>query len=314
MELKKAKIPTMYFIGVSTGDSSSKNIFPRWAETLGILPCELVGIDLKIHDDPRNYREVVNFIKEDPLSLGALVTTHKMDLMEACRNEFDMIDAVASELGEVSSIYKRDGKLCARATDPECGGLALKNFLTSGYFNETDSELLILGAGGSSLALVWYFLKGEGRKYSPSKIHVINRSQGRLDHLVKLAEGWGSDGKVVSYHASDLSIADQIINELKPGSLVVNATGLGKDIPGSPITNSALFPEKGIAWDFNYRGDLKFLTQARSQKQTRKITLVDGWDYFVIGWSQVIADIFNIEIPTSGVLYELLSNQAKKYR
>ena len=314
MELKKAKIPTMYFIGVSTGDSSSKNIFPRWAETLGILPCELVGIDLKIHDDPMNYREVVNFIKEDPLSLGALVTTHKMDLMAACRNEFDVIDSVASELGEVSSIYKRDGKLCARATDPECGGLALQNFLTLNYFNDTDSELLILGAGGSSLALVWYFLEGEGKKFPPSKIHVINRSQARLDHLINLAEGWGSGEQVVSYHASDPSIADQILNELKLGSLVVNATGLGKDIPGSPITNSALFPEKGIAWDFNYRGNLKFLTQARSQKQTRKITLVDGWDYFVIGWSQVIADIFNIEIPTSGVLYELLSNQAKKYR
>ena len=314
MELKKAKIPTMYFIGVSTGDSSSKNIFPRWAETLGILPCELVGIDLKIHDDPVNYRKVVNFIKEDPLSLGALVTTHKMDLMAACRNEFDVIDSVASELGEVSSIYKRDGKLCARATDPECGGLALQNFLALNHFNDTDSELLILGAGGSSLALVWYFLEGEGRKCAPSKIHVINRSQARLDHLINLAEGWGSGEQVVSYHASDPSIADQILNELKPGSLVVNATGLGKDIPGSPITNSALFPEKGIAWDFNYRGNLKFLTQARSQKQTRKITLVDGWDYFVIGWSQVIADIFNIEIPTSGVLYELLSNQAKKYR
>ena len=129
-----------------------------------------------------------------------------------------------------------------------------------------------------------------------------------------MAEGWGSGEQVVSYHASDPSIADQILNELKPGSLVVNATGLGKDIPGSPITNSALFPEKGIAWDFNYRGDLKFLTQARSQKQTRKITLVDGWDYFVIGWSQVIADIFNIEIPTSGILYEALSKQAKKNR
>ena len=314
MELKKAKIPTMYFIGVSTGDSSSKNIFPRWAETLGIWPCELVGIDLKIHDDPRNYREVVNFIKEDPLSLGALVTTHKMDLMEACRNEFDIIDSVASELGEVSSIYKRDGKLCARATDPECGGLALKNFLTSGYFNETDSELLILGAGGSSLALVWYFLKGEGRKSPPSKVHVINRSQGRLDHLVKLAEGWGGNGLVVSHHASEPSIADQILNGLKSGSLVVNATGLGKDIPGSPITDSATFPEKGIAWDFNYRGNLIFLSQARSQKQSQNITVIDGWDYFVIGWSQVIADIFNIEIPTSGTLYEVLSKQAKEYR
>ncbi|MEC8690038.1 MAG: shikimate dehydrogenase, partial [Verrucomicrobiota bacterium] len=147
MELNAAKIPTMYFIGVSTGQSSSKNIFPKWAETLGISPAKLVGIDLKIHDEPENYQRVVSFIKNDPLSLGALITTHKMDLMDACQDEFDAIDPLASELGEVSSVYKRNGKLMARATDPECGGLALRNFLPLDYFSESEAELLILGAG-----------------------------------------------------------------------------------------------------------------------------------------------------------------------
>ena len=54
MELHEAKIPTMYFIGVSTGQSSSKNIFPEWAKTLKIAPARLIGIDLKIHDNPEN--------------------------------------------------------------------------------------------------------------------------------------------------------------------------------------------------------------------------------------------------------------------
>ena len=44
-------------------------------------------------------------------------------------------------------------------------------------------------------------------------------------------------------------------------TLVINATGLGKDAPGSPISDAAQFPLNGIAWDFNYRGDLVFLVR-----------------------------------------------------
>ena len=212
MELNEAKIPTMYFIGVSTGQSSSKNIFPKWVETLQISPARLIGIDLKIHDKPENYQKVINFIKNDSLSLGALVTTHKMDLMRACQDEFDEIDPLAFELGEVSSLYKRGGKLFARATDPECGGMALENFLPPNYFSKFDSELLILGAGGSALALVWYFLKGPGQINAPNKIYVVNRSQGRLEHLAGLAKGWGSSSQIIPLVAHDSSVADKVIN------------------------------------------------------------------------------------------------------
>ena len=95
----------MYFIGVTTGSSSSVRIFPKWAEILGLGQCSLVGIDLKIHDRPENYREVVEFIRSDTLSLGALVTTHMMDLFAACEDIFEILDPLAKEIGEVSRIY-----------------------------------------------------------------------------------------------------------------------------------------------------------------------------------------------------------------
>ena len=57
---------------------------------------------------------------------------------------------------------------------------------------------------------------------------------------------------------------DRIMGALKPGPLVINATGLGKDGTGSPITNAGVFPLNGIAWDLNYRGELVFLDQARA--------------------------------------------------
>ena len=58
---EKATQPTMYFIGVTTSQSSIMKVFPLWSEALG-LGAVLKGIDLKIHDEPEEYRKVV-FIK-----------------------------------------------------------------------------------------------------------------------------------------------------------------------------------------------------------------------------------------------------------
>jgi len=248
------------------------------------------------------------------LSLGALVTTHKMDLFAACEDCFDIVDPLAKELGEVSSIYKRDGKLCARATDPTCGGMALERFLPDDHFSKSGAEALILGAGGSSLALVWYFLKGNRTDNCPSKIHIVNRSQGRLDNLIRTAELWGAQGRVIPYLTSDPRLADQIIADLPVASMVVNATGLGKDGPGSPLTDQASFPERGIIWEFNYRGELKFLQQAKRQRDDKCLSIEDGWDYFVLGWSQIIGDVFDLEVPVADSLFDELSEQAKKLR
>ncbi len=77
----RQNIPTMYFIGVTTGQSSIMRLFPLWAELLGLKHAQLVGVDLPLHAAPEQYRQVVAQIKNDPLSLGALVTTHKIDLL-----------------------------------------------------------------------------------------------------------------------------------------------------------------------------------------------------------------------------------------
>ena len=315
MELQEAKIPTMYFIGVTTGESSSARVFPRWAQLLDLGQCRLVGLDFPLHDDPQRYRKAVKFIKSDPLSLGALVTSHKMDLLAACADLLDELDPLAAEMGEVSSIYKREGNLCGRATDPACGGMALENFLAPAHFSESGSDVLILGAGGSALALIWYLLKGGRGDDLPTTIHVVNRSRPRLDHLLDLAGRWGGAGRVVGHLSQDdPGVADALMGQLGPGSLVVNATGLGKDGPGSPLTDAVSFPERGIVWDFNYRGQLKFLEQARAQKEKKSLRIEDGWDYFVIGWSQVIADVFDLDIPPRGDLYASLSRQALELR
>jgi shikimate 5-dehydrogenase len=77
----------------------------------------------------------------------------------------------------------------------------------------------------------------------------------------------------------------------------VNATGMGKDRPGSPISEAGVFPLEGLVWEFNYRGSLEFLDQAKRQQPSRRLRIEDGWRYFIYGWSQVIADVFDIEMP-----------------
>ena len=310
----KATKPTMYFIGVTTAKSSIMKVFPEWAEALKLGDCEIRGMDFKQHDDPALYREVVTFIKSDPLSLGALVTTHKLDLLKACRDLFDRLDPLAEMMHEISSISKDNGQLVGHAKDPITSGLSLDAFLPAGYWSNRPAEVLILGAGGSAIALSWHLMKKEHGTNRPSKIIVTNRSQPRLDEIREFHRALDSGVPTEYVLAPTPDVNDAACARLKPGSLVVNATGLGKDAPGSPLTDGAVFPLDGFAWEFNYRGDLVFLDQARAQAKARRLTVEDGWTYFIHGWTRVIAEVFHIEIATSGPVFDALSQIAAAAR
>ena len=306
--------PTMYFVGVTTSRSSIMRVFPQWAEYLRLGDCALRGIDLAIHDTAANYRAAVRFIKNDPLSLGALVTTHKIDLLQACRDLFDALDEHADFMGEVSSISKQKNALWGHAKDPITSGLSLEAFLPQGHWERTGAEALVIGAGGSSIAVTWHMMQAKYGRDRPSRIIVANRSLPRLEEMKHIHKRLNSGISVDYVHTPQPTVCDALVSGLKPGSLVVNATGLGKDAPGSPITETARFPQNGFAWDFNYRGNLVFLDQARKQEKERQLHIEDGWIYFLHGWTRVIAEVFHIDIPTSGPVFDQLSRIAASVR
>lgn len=314
MSYPPADKPTMYFIGVTTAKSSINKIFPLWASALSLGDCQLRGMDFKLHDDPARYRAAVDFIKQDPLSRGALVTTHKMDLCAACRDQFDVLEPLSASMGEVSSVFKRDDGLHGRAVDPWSVGNALDAFLPGDYWERSRAELVILGAGGSAIALAWHLSKLADNARRPTRIHVANRSLPRLEHLRDLHHTWNTGIPLECHHVPQPELADAVLRKVSPGSLIVNATGLGKDAPGSPLTDNVIFPERAVVWEFNYRGDLVFLDQARAQKESRKLQIEDGWVYFIHGWTQVIADVFNVAIPSRGPLFDELSRIALSTR
>jgi shikimate 5-dehydrogenase len=284
------------FVGVTTGRSAIMRVFPAWAEHLGLEGVLMQGHDLPIHADPARYRELVAAMKEDPLDVGGLVTTHKIDLFEACRDLFDEVDPYAELLGETSCLSKRDGRFRAHAKDPISSGRAFDDFVEQGYWERTGAEALLFGAGGSNLAITIHLMTVRPEPDRPRRIVVVNRSPGRLESMRAVHERLATGVPVEYVHNDDPRVNDGLMSALPSGSLVVNGTGMGKDSPGSPVTNDGAFPEAGLVWELNYRGELDFLHQARRQEASRGLVVEDGWRYFVHGWTTVVEEVFAVEI------------------
>lgn len=307
---RPAERPTLYFVGVTTGRSSIRTVFPRWARVLGLGDVPLVGVDLPLHAPRADYRRVVEFLAADPQSAGALVTTHKIDLYAACADLFAEVDALARLMGEVSCLAKPHGALVASAKDPISAGLALDAITPPGTWAATPADAFVMGAGGSAIAISWYLTRPERGADRPRRVVVTDPDRDRLAALRRVHDELGTDVPVECRPVEDPSGNDVVLAGLAPGALVVNATGLGKDAPGSPLTGAARFPDGAVAWDLNYRGDLVFLDQARNAA----VRVHDGWEYFLHGWTRVIAEVFGIDIPTSGPCFEELGRLAAAAR
>jgi shikimate dehydrogenase len=292
------KKPTFYFIGVTTGQSSIMKIFPLWVKAIGHPDAVIQGVDLKLHDDAEAYRQAVAQIKYDPNSWGALITSHKISLYDAARDMFDYLDPYAHICGEVSSISKRNGSLEGHAKDPISAGLSLDAILGENYFGRTGGEVLCLGPGGSATAIALHLINKHNPGDQPRRFVVVGRTRGRLDRLEKMLQGLQTDIKFEFFCHEDPERNDALMAGMPDGSLVINATGMGKDLPGSPITDKGLFPMNGIAWELNYRGELDFLHQALAQSETRHVRVEDGWLYFLHGWTQGISQVFHQDITS----------------
>lgn len=289
----------MGFVGVTTGGSSIMKVFPKWAEVLGLPTRTLIGHDIDMGAPREVYRDLVSSIKDDPDHWGALVTTHKIAVFQSASDLFDDLDDLAQTFGEISSIAKRGKRLTGAAKDPVTVRLALEDFLPSDHFATTGAAALVLGSGGSGCALSHQL---GVRDDQPSRVICTARSHHKLDHQRELHERAGIDADLMQYVITPSpEDVDDLLSALPPSSLVVNATGMGKDRPGSPISDAGRFPDNGVVWEFNYRGSLEFLHQARHQQSNRGLVVEDGWRYFVHGWTQVIADVFDIPMPRETV-------------
>jgi shikimate 5-dehydrogenase len=291
------------FVGVTASQSSINQVFPAWVDELGLDGVRLAPVDLPLDTPAARYREVVREIAADPRHHGALVTSHKVRLYQAASDLFDELDQLAQLTGEVSCISKRDGRLRGHAKDPITAGRSLAEFVPDGHF-AGQAEVLCIGAGGSGLAISLHLATRPGAAGMPRRITLVNRGEQRLEECRAVhgrLDGSRPRPEFAYVANDDPRVNDALMAQLPPGSLVINATGLGKDLPGSPVTDAGRFPERGLVWEINYRGELDFLHQARKQETERKLVIEDGWRYFVHGWSEVIAEAFDLELADARI-------------
>jgi shikimate dehydrogenase len=290
--------PTFYFIGVTTSKSSIMKVFPLWMKALKLPDVEIRGYDIELGGSRERYRRIVEYIRSEELAMGALVTTHKIAIVREAGDLFHELDRYAEIFGEISSISKKNGMLYGHAKDPISSGLALGDMLTKGYWKDhPEAQVFIMGAGGSGIALSAYLMEQQREDNVPSRIVISSRSTGSLDHCRAVHGRVGRRTEVAYLQVTEKDSNDRALEALPEGSLVVNATGMGKDRPGSPLSDGAVFPRYGYAWEFNYRGSLEFLHQAERQQKARNLHVEDGWRYFIYGWTQVIGEVFSLDIP-----------------
>jgi shikimate dehydrogenase len=298
---------TLVFLGVSTSGSSIMDLFPRWAAILG-LRGEIQGRDLPLAAEPAAYREAVRWIAEDDRVAGALVTSHKVDVYRHAGSLLSEIDRYARLCREISCISKRGGRLLGHAKDPITAGRALAALLGPDHWQDRQAQVLCLGAGGAGTAITVRLLTVEP---APARIIVADRDPTRLATLQIICEELGS-GRVRLARVGSAEDADALLAGLAPRSLVVNATGMGKDVPGSPLSDRVAFPPGSVVWDLNYRGDLRFLRQALAQAERRGLELHDGWGYFLHGWSEVVAEVYGLDLTPE--LFTRLAGAAEPLR
>jgi shikimate dehydrogenase len=262
--------PLVLFVGVDTAGSLAHTVFGRWAGLLD-RPWVLRGVDLPQDTPPETYRRLATAVRDNQAVHGAVVTAHKLRLYRACAGDLRP-DRLAVLTREVNALAAADGVLRGYANDARSLGHVLPDV----------PHVVCLGAGGAGTALLLALRAGCDAVFA-------DPDQRALDDLRAVADRAGL-GPVRYARLSGPADADALVAAVRDPALVVNATGLGKDAPGSPVSDAAPFRPGMLAWDFNYRGELAFLRQAGAHGAST----MDGWDYFVAGWAGCLTAIAGV--------------------
>jgi shikimate dehydrogenase len=282
----------LHFIGVSTAGSGIMRLWPHWADALGI-EAGIAGRDIPLEATPEAHRAAVEEILASDEACGALVTTHKVSIYREAQDLFAELDRLAHVCREVSCISKRPHGLVGHAKDPISAGRAMEDMLGRGHWPASQGWVLCLGAGGAGTAITVRLLSESS---PPARILVSDVDANRVKALQEIHEQAGKTTDVAYSVVETAADNDELLHSVPRGSLVINATGMGKDRPGSPLSAQARWPERGVVWDLNYRGDLDFLAQAGRQAAERRLAIHDGWRYFLHGWAEVIAEVFGLDL------------------
>lgn len=301
---------SMMFLGVSTSSSRVQKLFHDWSRCLK-SQLLLVSRDLPLGSERAEYRHFVDEMRsKNPPINGALITSHKAALYDAAYDLFDQVDTTAQRLEEVGMIYWKNNMMIAGANDAlSTRRVTQRMLLKAQNWMNGCRRAIILGGGGAGVALANTLVTDD--RLGCVEVIVTEIDQARIEKLSTMFEAWNSPIPLRVLPSS--SGIDELISASGPGSLIANATGLGKDREGNPVSANVKFPKQSFIWEFNYRfcvqAEPTFMEIALSQSREYELTIEDGTDYFIWGWLCVMANILSLQ-PTE--YYNCFSRVAKR--
>ena len=293
-------------MGVDPAGSRAHKVYSRWACALGLPPI-LRTVSLPVGTAASAYRECVAGLSNDQNVLGVVITSHKTAIVDTAHDLIGGFTELAGRLREAGVLVRRQGALTADAPDVASSRRAVGILLSDARWAAGDGDVIIFGAGGAGRALAYAL----SRDATALGVRSITLADCVIGKAAAVANACASARLQIPVRAVDSTPRQNgtLLARSAAGTLIVNATGLGKDAPGSPVDDSVAFPSRAIVWDFNYRGERRFLRHARTSYAHRDLRVEDGRNYFVAAWTEALARIAG-STPTDE-LYELFDVHAR---
>jgi shikimate dehydrogenase len=191
--------PKAFVTGFPIKHSRSPLIHGFWLNALGID-----GSYEPIEVKPEDFAAFAASLAENGFAGGNVTIPHK----EAAHAAADSLDAAATAIGAVNTLWFENGKLRGGNTDAYGFAANLDDY-APGWDNADTA--LVLGAGGASRAVIHALLS---RGFS--KVTVVNRTASRADEL---AAHFGPAVSASGWDGAQERVAD--------AGLIINTTSLG---------------------------------------------------------------------------------------
>jgi shikimate dehydrogenase len=244
MMASNTRSPAACLIGWPAAHSRSPLIHHYWLRKLGIAG----GYSIEAIP-PEGFAEFVSRLSAHGFVGANITIPHKERALA-----LSVPDERARAVGAANTLWYKDGELCCTNTDIE-GFVGNLDASAKGW--ERANDVLVLGAGGSSRAVIFGLLKR-----GIQRVNLANRTQERAQAL---ADQFGSRVNPVAWNA--------IGKVLPQAHLLVNCTSLGMHGQPALDLDVGLLPPQAIVADLVYVPlDTALLKAARA----RGLTTADG--------------------------------------
>jgi len=231
-------------IGWPAAHSRSPLIHHYWLRTLGIEGGYVIEAV-----PPDDLRDFVLRLSLRGFAGANVTIPHKENVLE-----LSTPDARARAIGAANTLWFADGELHSTNTDVE--GF-INNFDTCAPGWDKADEALVLGAGGSSRAVVFGLIE-RGVK----RVHLVNRT---LSRAQALAERFGDAVQAAKW--------EQIGELLPRARLLVNTTSLGMHGQGALEVDVGRLPAEAVVADLVY---VPLETELLKAAKARGLRTADG--------------------------------------